>query len=276
MADDGRPTLRDRTVSDVMSGMSVAPSYERYPNFSTDELDRQFAVFKEYDLEDTGFITKDNLVQILSALDVEVGAEQVDHMLAEVAILTNVPNDGKLSFRNYMDVIVYESKAKAHNDNVEAQRELRQSIAEAAEEAGIEPEAEEEEPEEEETLMRRSSFAVMESIAKSRISTFQQTVEAEQARASKSDAKVRSEMRFNNKLQKFKRIENPAENASIGNEKLHTAALKTKLAAFEAASKKKDAVVMTTTWKNVQPGNWKQRKSIAGGVAPRKSLADLP
>ena len=37
-------------------------------------------------------------------------------------------------------------------------------------------------------------------------------------------------MRFNNKLQKFKRIENPAENASIGNEKLHTAALKTKLA----------------------------------------------
>ena len=26
-------------------------------------------------------------------------------MLAEVAILTNVPNDGKLSFRNYMDVI---------------------------------------------------------------------------------------------------------------------------------------------------------------------------
>ena len=39
--------------------------------------------------------------------------------------------------------------------------------------------------------MRRSSFAVMESIAKSRISTFQQTVEAEQARASKSDAKVR-------------------------------------------------------------------------------------
>ena len=34
-------------------------------------------------------------------------------MLAEVAILTNVPNDGKLSFRNYMDVIVYESKAKA-------------------------------------------------------------------------------------------------------------------------------------------------------------------
>ena len=41
---------------------------------------------------------------------------------------------------------------------------------------------------------------------------------------------VRSEMRFNNKLQKFKRIENPAENASIGNEKLHTAALKTKLA----------------------------------------------
>ena len=107
--------------------------------------------------------------------------------------------------------------------------------------------------------MRRSSFAVMESIAKSRISTFQQTVEAEQARASKSDAKVRqlgccrdatkmpaslcgcsssdceswqvrSEMRFDNKLQKFKRIENPEENASIGNEKLHTAALKTKLA----------------------------------------------
>ena len=46
MADDGRPTMRDRTVSDIMSGMSVAPSYERYPNFSTEELDRQFAVFK--------------------------------------------------------------------------------------------------------------------------------------------------------------------------------------------------------------------------------------
>lgn len=61
---------------------------------------------------------------------------------------------------------------------------------------------------------------------------------------------------------------------TVNNEKLQTAALKTKLAAFEEASKKQDPVVFKTTWRNVKHGNWKQKKQIAGGIARKMSLKE--
>ena len=78
---------------------------------------------------------------------------------------------------------------------------------------------------------------------------------------------------FDSKLAKFKAIETGAP-AKIGAEDMHKKTLKAKLHAFEAAAKKEPPVAFKTSWKNVRAGNWQQKKTIAGGVAPKKSIQD--
>ena len=126
-------------------------------------------------------------------------------------------------------------------------------------------------------------------------------------------AKTRSVARFNDKLSKFKRIEDagapgtvgrhpnrpatqrlaphpprrahktrtltltlPAPPSQVRQEELHKMTLKNKLAAFEAQSKKQPEPTFKKTWKNTCPGNWKQKTQFAGGPPPKKSINDLP
>jgi len=250
-------TRLDRTESDILSGTEVSRNYERHPNFSTEEMDRHFELFQEYDIDKSGFITPDNLMAVLAAMEVSLSEEQVKLMIEEVAVLSGHDNDGKLSFRDYMGCIAYDKSADAHNHMVEANEELRLSIGEAAAESG-ERAAEEQPPP---ARMRRTSFSVMNSLAKSRINTFEQAVEMK----IKMEAPAKIESKFAGKLAKFKRIENPVAGPSINNEELQKSALKTKLMAFEQASKA-EPVAFKKSWKNVQPGRWKAKTQIAGGV----------
>ena len=92
----------NRRESDIASGIELVK--EDFPSYTEEDLVRHFMSFKEYDLDGTGFITPENLKPILDAMDEVVAftMEEVQGMIAEVAILCDHPNDGKLSFRDYM------------------------------------------------------------------------------------------------------------------------------------------------------------------------------
>mmetsp|Transcript_18 Transcript_18/g.35 ORF Transcript_18/g.35 Transcript_18/m.35 type:complete len:285 (+) Transcript_18:26-880(+) len=277
---DVPPPIKARTESDVMSGMEVHRSYERYPHFSTEELDNYFQQFKNFDVDDSGFISPANLSEVLAAMDIAMTVEQTRCMIEEVAVLSGHDNDGKLSFRDYMACIQYDTNAEAHNNKIEADIELRLSLSEDTLPLSISDTtadnetatAEESSPP---SRMRRSSFSVMQAIAKSRISSYEQACEAKKP----TDPKDNVPSKFISRLDKFKRIE--AKNAaggtapSVNNECLQAAALKTKLLAFEQASKKVDPVLFKKSWKNVSHGSWALKSKVVGGVAPKKTLAQV-
>mmetsp|Transcript_17 Transcript_17/g.33 ORF Transcript_17/g.33 Transcript_17/m.33 type:complete len:302 (+) Transcript_17:26-931(+) len=294
---DVPPPIKARTESDVMSGMEVHRSYERYPHFSTEELDNYFQQFKNFDVDDSGFISPANLSEVLAAMDIAMTVEQTRCMIEEVAVLSGHDNDGKLSFRDYMACIQYDTNAEAHNNKIEADIELRLSLSEDTLPLSISDTtadnetatAEESSPP---SRMRRSSFSVMQAIAKSRISSYEQTsalsptsithheIQIQACEAKKpTDPKDNVPSKFISRLDKFKRIE--AKNAaggtapSVNNECLQAAALKTKLLAFEQASKKVDPVLFKKSWKNVSHGSWALKSKVVGGVAPKKTLAQV-
>lgn len=304
---------RGRTVSDMMSGMAIDRNNAVYGEFTESVLQEHFMRFKQYDVDNSGFISPQNIKAIFEALEMTEATEaQCENMIAEVAILTGHENDGQLSFRDYCHLMAHEAKKLATDAAIEAQDELkRASMADsdsADEEAEVVVEAEERAPgtapdvkegvEEKEapaavvdvadsaaaeaeepapqTRMRGSSFAVLDQLAVSRIQRFEQAIADKAEEEKKTSAEVLKQTRFQGKLAKFKKIEEGvAEPPRVNNESMHMATLRSKLAAFEAASKK-DPVAFKTTWKNVHAGAWKQKKQIAGGIAPKKSLADLP
>lgn len=274
VGDDEGLTLatRGRTVSDMMSGMSITRDHQIYKNFTQDDLEAHFARFKQYDIDDSGFISPTNLHVIFEALDMpEVTLDQCQNMVEEVAILTCHANDGQLSFRDYAHLMHYEEQKKVETEVVEAQEEERLSMRE--EDDAPAPAAAEEPVRQ--TRMRGSSFAVLEKLAVSRIKTFEQAVADAQAKECTGAATLK-QRNFASRLEKFKRIESdevPPPNPN--SEALQKQTLKAKLAAFEAANIK-DPVAFKTSWKNVRQGTWRQKKEIAGGVAPKKTLAELP
>lgn len=269
-------------MSDIVSGQdlsSARQSYERFPNFSTEELDTYFEQFSAYDIDENGFISAENLEQVAKALGCEMTIEQVKHMLEEVAILAEHKNDGRLSWRDFMGCIQYERGARAHNHKVEAEQELAEAteslrLSEAAKSGKSDAcgEAEGEGPvtatEAPVIRMRVSSFSVMNDLAKSRIATFQQVVGTTQE---KSAPPMPS--KFAKKLKKFEHIET-GDAPKLNNEAMQQTALKTKLAAFEKASKA-DPVAVKKTWKNVKHGGWAQKTTFAGGVAPKKTIEQI-
>ena len=128
-----------------------------------------------------------------------------------------------------------------------------------------------------ETRMRGSSFAVLDKIALSRIARFEQVVADAAAEQQASTSEVLKQTKFAGKLAKFKSIESgQAAVPAVNHESIHMTTLKAKLNAFELAARKEEPVAFTTSWKNVRQGTWKAKKQIAGGIAPKKSLADLP
>ena len=88
-----------------------------YRQFTQDEMLSHFENFKMYDLDDSGFISVDNITHVLAALDVEATGEQVKSMITEALLLSGAPNDGKLTFRNFMDCIVYDATASSINES---------------------------------------------------------------------------------------------------------------------------------------------------------------
>lgn len=304
MADAAART--NRSSSDVTSGREVSHRhYERYPGFSVESLNQFFAEFKNFDLDDTGFISPTNLLEVLCALGVAgLDEGKVCSMIEEVAILSGHSNDGRLSFYDFLGCIQYERDATAHNDKVTAAKELRLSMSEPLvfgtdeeEEDATGTESErretieddeqqrgdgsEQDAAEDEDLMRQPSFALVRKIVTSRIDTFQQAVETNarlQQRANDAAART-AQGRFASKLQKFRRIESELSEPKLNNEEMHTAALRTKLQAFELASQKAATPLeFKRSWRNIQarPSSWRRTTVFAGGVAPKKSLSDLP
>ena len=115
---------------------------------------------------------------------------------------------------------------------------------------------------------------MLEAVAVSRIQRFEKTIQVTAARENRTIDEVRRKNKFDNRLDKFKRIESGAPT-----ETAQTKALKAKLAAFEVASKQ-DPVAFKTTWKNVDAGTWREHTVRApghkGAPPQKKSLADLP
>jgi len=286
--------MRVRTASDVMSGVNISSCYKTFPNLPVEDLQKHFQMFKSYDIDDSGFITPGNLLDVVEAMGLGLTEEQVVGMIEEVAVLSGHSNDGYLSFRDFMACIQYERTAEAHNTGVDAEEELLSLRIEEeppvvssppADDKGLEQqqaqsmpppttegaaehaeaaEAAEEPPK---MRMRHSSFSVMNSIATSRIQTFQQAVEVAVTEKNKP-----LPTKFTNRLEKFKRVE-AGEAMTLNNEKLQESALKSKLRAFEQASKK-DPVAFKKSWKNVRPGSWKPKTVVAGGVAAPVSLKE--
>lgn len=285
---------RGRTVSDMMSGMSInRTGNPAYAPYTDEQLTTHFARFKQYDLDDSGFITPANLKQIMTALEMpDITESQCTNMIDEVAILVGHDNDGKLSFRDYCALMSYEQAKTAANDAADAAEEMQESIRESQRqelpdelpdgapppppppEGGAELAATDAEPVEH-GRMRGSSFAVLDTIALKRIQIFEQTIQEDAAKKKVDPVQVAKSRKFDDKLQKFKRIEGGAAPPRINQEDMQKQTLKAKLIAFEEANKK-DPIAIKTTWKNTRPGTWSQKKQIGGGPPPKKSLADLP
>lgn len=257
----------NRTESDAMSGLSLDRNIPEWSEYTEVELERHFSRFKEYDLDNTGFVTEANLKTILEAMEIPCTDEQVKNMITEAGYLTGHENDGRLSFRDFMKVMDYEAKRAAHNERVDSVSELA--------EAGVEPP-----PDFEATRLRGSSLAVMDTLATSRIEAFQQVIKDAKKKEKEIPA-TPAAARFQNKLAKFKRFEDGAPERP-NNDNLHKQAIKGKLAAFEAAQKStEDPVAFKKEWKNTSKGKWEEKQTRAPGAGggappPKKNIADLP
>ena len=284
MADE-EPAKLERTVSDAMSGMSFDRNVAEWAEYTEVELQRHYERFKEYDLDEAGFITPVNLQAIMEAMDITVTEEQVTSMIAECAILSGHENDGRLSFRDFMKCMDYEAKKTAHNERVDSVIEAMEAGVEeqpAAEAAASISEATEPEPEVPMMRMRGSSFAVMDTLASNRINAFQQVIKDAKKKEHQIPA-TPAAARFQNKLSKFKRIEDGKGPPKRNNDGLQQAAIKGKLAAFESAQKSaEDPVAFKREWKSVSQGKWAEKLTKApggdagGAPPPKRNIADLP
>lgn len=279
------PGKLDRTVSDAMSGLSFDRNVPEWSEYTEVELQRHFGRFKEYDLDEAGFITPVNLQAIMAAMDITVTEEQVASMIAEVAILSGHDNDGRLSFRDFMKCMDYEATKTAHNERVDSVIEAMEAGVEeqpAAEVGGSISEATEPKPEVPMLRMRGSSFAVMDTLASNRITAFQQVIKDAKKKAQQIPA-TPAAAKFQSKLAKFKRLEDGKGPPKRNNDGLQQAAIKGKLAAFESAKKSaEDPVAFKRDWKSVSQGKWAEKVTKAPGGAgggappPRRNIADLP
>lgn len=278
--------IRNRRASDAVSGLEL--KREEWPDYSDDEIARQFEMFQQYDLDNSGFITPENMLEVMRAMDVvpDVSLEMVNSIIDEVAILTGHDNDGKLSFRDFMSCVRYDHQAAAHNLALDAaaERRLSQSEASPAMEAEVEPDspsghpgaqpeplaASEPEPEPEAKpaeRARRSSMSALNSLAAGRIKAFQQ---------------VATQAMEREKLAAFKTKPVEMSGPMVNSDDMHRETLRNKVKAFEVAATFKGKVELKKTWKKVQgAGNYApgQKFMLGGapvGVAPKKKISDLP
>jgi len=292
-------TARERRMSDLTSGLDL--KRENFPTISDDDVARNFELFKHYDLDNTGFISPDNMFEVLKALDMDVSMESVHGMIQEVAILTGHDNDGKLSFRDFMNMQFHdmqaadspsvegESTAAASAPEIEEPESPVGAPANAAQAAPVneiestpasEPEAEL--PSESKAkgwaflaesqapppmMKRKSSMSALNALAAGRIKAFQQ---------------VATDMAEREKLNKFKKAPVVVTGPMVNSDNMHLETLKSKLKAFEIAVHHKGKTEVRKTWKKVGgAGNYQSgNKILLGGqpvgVAPKKKISDLP
>lgn len=256
----------------MRSGIALVRS--DFPTFNDDDLGRHFQMFQQYDIDDSGFITPQNLLEVLQAMEVkDVSIEMVHSIIEEVAVLSGHDNDGKLSFRDYMRAIQYDTQAAMHNLAIDAEREMRISISEATDgsnhtgAAAPEPEP----PEPTQGRARQSSMAALNELAASRIRAFQ-NVATEAAQREKLNA-------FRTK---------PVEaGPMVNSDDMHKETLRNKVKAFEVAAKFKGTIELKKTWRRVGGqaetggGQYDSSKKLMLGALPtkpppKKKLRDLP
>lgn len=280
---------RNRRASDAASGLEL--KREQWPDYSEEELSRNFELFKAYDVDNSGFITPENLLEVMRAMDVaeDYTIASVAGIVEEVAILTGHDNDGKLSFRDFMNALRYDRQAAEENLALDAldalAMERRLSAAElagtadshpvgngeAAEPVGDVPQkpTEPEEPAPPPVRARQSSMAALNALASSRIKAFQS---------------LTTEHMEREKLAAFRT--KPVEaGPMVNSDDMHKETLRNKIAAFEVAATYKGKIELKRTWKKIggvtQWGSYKagQKVLLAGqpaGVAPKKKLCELP
>lgn len=274
---------RNRRASDAASGIDL--NREEWSDYNDDEIVRNFELFQAYDLDSTGFISPENLFDVLKAMEVpDCSMEMVHSIIEETAILTGHDNDGKLSFRDYMHAIRQDNIAADHNDALDAAAERRLSQAEAEaepaadleseSESGAAPEPERDEPPAdvkeapmEEARARRGSMSALNTLASARIKAFQQVV---------ADASAHE------KLNAFRTKPAEMSGPMVNSDELHKETLRNKVKAFEVAATFKGKIELKKTWKKVGgAGNYAPGQKILlggkpAGVAPKKKLSELP
>lgn len=281
------PTRRPRTATDAASGLALNRS--DFPGYSDAALMGHFATFTQYDLDSTGFISPENLLEVLQAMDVEgASTSMVKLIIEEVAILTGHDNDGKLSFRDYMQCVVFDHAAAAHNLAIDAEAELQ--VEEAEEEESLRASMRSEEGDaldvSDETAptsasrarrasdgvaqpsrMRQSSMAMVNAVASARIKAFQAAADAATAQS---------------KLDAFRVRGGQLTGPMVNQEDMHKQTLRNKVQAFETAARFKGTIELKKTWREVGGrGNYQQGTKVLvlekpTGLPPKKKLSDLP
>lgn len=271
-------SVRARTVSDAHSGLSLNAT-EWHGKYSHDELARHFELFNRYDIDSSGFISKENLLDVLQAMEVQnANLNMCTAIIDEVAVLCNHDNDGVLSFRDFMKAIEYDHQAARQNQSLDAvdddaaEDATGDESAPAEAVADVPPPAEaaaaEEAPPPARTRARHTSLSVVHELASSRIAAFQQVV---------NDAQVAS------KLSAFKQTPAVLDCPLVNSDDMQKETLANKVKAFEVACKFKGAVELKKTWRvahgghgNYTPG----QRLVAGGAPakppPRKKISELP
>merc|ERR1712039_289868 len=266
---------RERTVSDQRSGCALVRS--DFPTYSDDELARHFSMFQQYDIDDSGFISPENLFEVLQAMEVkDVTMGMVHSIIDEVAVLSGHDNDGMLSFRDYMRAIQYDNQAALHNLALDAEREMRISVSEANDDEPVQIPSGESEPEPvpeaTQGRARQSSMAALNTLAASRIRSFQSVANDALERERKLDA------------WRTKPVE---AGPMVNSDEMHKETLRNKVKAFEVAAKFKGTVELKKTWRRVGGqaesggGQYNASKKLMLGALPakpppRKKLTDLP
>ena len=97
------PFLPKRTKTDAASGVEFEPNLLKYPGISAEELRKHFDDFQELDVEESGLITADSLLQISQALVFNTSKEELQMTIREVFVLLDKEDDGQLSFRDYSE-----------------------------------------------------------------------------------------------------------------------------------------------------------------------------
>lgn len=258
-----------------------------FSNYTDEELIGHYKTFCQYDLDSNGYITPENLLAVLTAMEVkDASAEMVKSIIEEVAVLTSTDNDGKLSFKHYMLCLQCDHEAAAYNLALDAADELRVSLCE--EEESMRESAREEGPDSPEPVpatepvtepvtespkqsrMRQSSMSAVAAVAAARIRAFQQVADEAQAKE---------------KLNAFKSLVKVPSGPIVNSDEMHKETLRNKVKAFETALKWKDRVELKKTWRQVgnssATGSYSAGKKLvlAGkpvGPPPKKKITDLP
>ena len=74
------------------------------------------ALFRELDTDDTGYITPDNLKEIVAQTEAEITDEQIDNLVAAI----DQNDEGQISFKEFVGALLVVLKARAEEAGLDA------------------------------------------------------------------------------------------------------------------------------------------------------------